>query len=310
MLDDLALSPLVSVVIPTYNRGHFIEESVQSVIEQTYENWEIIIVDDGSEDNTGEVIQILSNPKIRYYKMNHCGRLGKVRNCGIKMALGEYIAFLDSDDLWRKDKLAFQMRLFEKYDIMFAFSNGTHFGDTAVIQPPDFKETSVGDLFGSLMFNKQFVIYMPSLVFKKKVFDSIDLIDENFTSAADVDFVYRMALELKGAFSNERLVSIRKHRGMSLQNKEISYLECLAIMRKFLIQNAISKKQFNALSAMYYYKLGLFNLRKSDSGKAFKYFLNYNRLNPLNYKGWVRLAQSAFKKLFYKTAATPGASRK
>ena len=302
MSDNLPLKPLVSVIIPTYNRGHFIEESIRSVIEQTYENWELIIVDDGSEDDTWEVIQSLNHPKIRYYKMNHCGRLGKVRNVGIKMANGEFIAFLDSDDLWRKDKLAFQLRLFEKYDIMFTFSNGSHFSETAVIQPPEF-ESYVGNLFGSLIFNQQFVVYMPSLLFKKKVFERIDLMDENFRSAADVHFLYRMALQFKGAFSNERLVSIRKHPGMSLENKEITYLECLTMIRNFLTQNAISKRQFNALSATYYYKLGLFNLSKSDSQKAWHYFLKYNRSNPFNFKGWFRLVQSALIILLNKTAA-------
>jgi len=303
MSDDLPLKPLISVIIPTYNRGHFIEDSIRSVIEQTYENWELIIVDDGSEDDTWEVVQSLKHPKIRYYKMNHCGRLGKVRNFGIKMSNGEYIAFLDSDDLWRKDKLALQLSLFEKYDIMFTFSNGSHFGDTAVIQPPEFEESYVGNLFDRLVFNQQFVVYMPSLLFRKKVFETIDLMDENFRSAADVHFLYRMALQFKGAFSNERLVSIRKHPGMSLENKEITYLECLTMIRNFLIQNAISKRQFNALSATYYYKLGLFNLSKSDSQKAWHYFIKYNISNPFNFKGWFRLVQSALTILLSKTAA-------
>lgn len=310
MPEDLHVMPLVSVVIPTYNRAHLIEESIRSVIVQTYENWELIIVDDGSEDNTEGVIQRLKNPKIRYYKMNHCGRLGKVRNFGIKMSVGEYIAFLDSDDLWRKDKLVLQLRLFEKYDIMFAFSNATHFGDSIIIQPPECHGPYIGNLFLRLIVDNQFVFYPSSLTFKKEIFNTIDLIDENYRSAADVDLVYRMALQFKGGFSNERLVSIRKHSGMSFEYKEITYLECLTVIYNFFKQNTLNKKQFNALSAMYYYKLGLFNLRKSDSGKAFCYFLNCNRLDPFNYKGWVRLAQSALKNLFYKTAAAPGTSRK
>jgi len=279
-------------------------------MEQTYENWELIIVDDGSNDDTGEVIQRYKSPKIRYYKMNHCGRLGKVRNFGIKMALGEYIAFLDSDDLWRNDKLALQLIFFEKHDVKFTFSNAAHFGDYVIIQPPEYHGPYIGNLFLRLIVGQQFVFYPSSLTFKKEIFNTIDLIDENYKSAADVDFVYRMALQFKGGFSNERLVSIRKHSSMSVEYKETTYLECLTVVYNFFKENALDKKQFNTLSAMYYYKLGLFNLRKSDSGKAFHYFLNYNRLVPFNYKGWIRLIESALRKLFDKTATAPGTSWK
>ena len=92
--------PLVSVIIPTYNRVHLIGETIQSVIDQSYTNWELIIIDDGSTDDSENVINEFNDNRIRYYTIQHCGILGKVRNVGLSHSKGDYIAFLDSDEIW------------------------------------------------------------------------------------------------------------------------------------------------------------------------------------------------------------------
>ena len=304
-------TPLVSVVIPTYNRAHLIEESIKSVLDQTFDDWELIIVDDGSDDNTEQVVQRIKNPKIHYYKLAHCGLLGKVRNYGIKIARGNYIAFLDSDDLWRKDKLALQLDFFDKYDIHFTLSNVSHFGESVTVQPPTVGKPFVGDLFLPLIFEQRLVSYMQSFLVKKEVFSGIEMFNESFRSGADVDFAYRMALRFRGGFSNERLVAIRKHdSGMSLKYKEIAYLEDLKIVGNFFAQKALSKKQYHALASARYYKLGLICLKKDDHKKSFDYFLKYTALRPFSHRGWIRLLQTFLKKLFGKTTAAARARGK
>jgi glycosyltransferase involved in cell wall biosynthesis len=96
---------LFSVVIPTYNRAGFISKTLQSVLDQTYQNFEIIIVDDGSTDNTGEIVQPLLSSKIKYFKIPNSERAA-ARNFGIKQTRGDYITFLDSDDIYYKDYLS------------------------------------------------------------------------------------------------------------------------------------------------------------------------------------------------------------
>jgi glycosyltransferase involved in cell wall biosynthesis len=295
--------PLVSIVIPTYNRANLISESIQSVLSQTYENWELIIVDDGSADNTAEVIREYNNPRIRYLKIDHSGILGKVRNCGIKMAKGEYIAFLDSDDLWRSDKLALQLQLFKAHNIMFAFSNGFHFGDAVTVQPPDFQDLFVGNLFLPLILEHRFVVYMPSFIFKKEVFNQIGMINEDLKSGGDMDFVYRMSQAFTGAFSNERLVSIRKHnKGMSAKYEETAHLEDIKIITHFFKQKALTRKQHARLTGNSYYKLGLLNLANSQPGRAMHFFKSHIALLPLNYKGWLRMLQALIRKVISKTS--------
>ncbi|MEM8828125.1 MAG: glycosyltransferase family 2 protein [Cyanobacteria bacterium P01_G01_bin.19] len=108
--------PLVSVVIPTYNRADLILRAINSVCSQTYQNWEIIVVDDCSEDNTSAIVKekIMNNSRLRYYC--HSDNLGgsAARNTGIEQARGEYVAFLDSDDVWLPQKLELQLKAIAK----------------------------------------------------------------------------------------------------------------------------------------------------------------------------------------------------
>lgn len=105
---------LFSIIIPTYNRASFIEKTIRSVLGQTYRNFEIIIVDDGSTDNTGEIIKNIGNEKIRYFKIENSER-GFARNFGVKHALGNYVTFLDSDDILLPDHFSNAAENIEKY---------------------------------------------------------------------------------------------------------------------------------------------------------------------------------------------------
>ena len=111
----MSVHPLVSVIIPTYNRKEFLIEALNSVFKQTYGNLEIIVVDDGSEDGTKEALdgfrQFLN---FRYLLLGHNGYPGAVRNAGISLAIGNYVAFLDSDDLWKEKKTETQVRFMLK----------------------------------------------------------------------------------------------------------------------------------------------------------------------------------------------------
>lgn len=100
-----AVIPLVSVVIPTYNHACFLGRALQSVLNQTYTNWEAIVIDNHSTDNTHEVMASFTDSRITYLKINNNGVIAVSRNAGIRAAKGEWIAFLDSDDWWTIDKL-------------------------------------------------------------------------------------------------------------------------------------------------------------------------------------------------------------
>jgi teichuronic acid biosynthesis glycosyltransferase TuaG len=102
--------PLVSIIMPAYNAEKFIEESINSVIGQTFTNWELVIIDDGSIDNTADIVKrhAINDHRIKYFYQEN-GRQGKARNAGLKNSKGAFIAFLDADDLWLPDKLTIQV---------------------------------------------------------------------------------------------------------------------------------------------------------------------------------------------------------
>src|SRR6185295_4472891 len=118
---------LVSVIIPTYNRQEFVGVSIASALAQTYPNFEAIVVDDGSTDATRAEVSRFTDPRVRYYyKAN--GGLSSARNFGLDQSAGEFIAFLDSDDLWRPWKLAAQIELFRRHpDVGMSWSDMSTF---------------------------------------------------------------------------------------------------------------------------------------------------------------------------------------
>ena len=105
--------PKISVVIPTYNRAHLIKKAINSVFEQTYQDFEIVIIDDGSKDNTEEIVKSINDGRIRYIKHEKNKGEAGARNTGIENSKGEYIAFLDTDVTWSKDKLEKQLNILE-----------------------------------------------------------------------------------------------------------------------------------------------------------------------------------------------------
>ncbi len=112
---------LVSIIMPSWNTGKFIGESIQSVLNQTYTNWELIIVDDCSTDNTDEIVASFNDERIRYFRNDKNSGAALTRNRAIREAKGEWIAFLDSDDLWMPKKLEYQIKFMQKKDLVFSY---------------------------------------------------------------------------------------------------------------------------------------------------------------------------------------------
>jgi len=111
---DLCVRPAkISVIMPSYNHGQYIGEAIQSVLDQTYPHWELIIADNFSTDHTQEVVRQFQDPRIQFLQFNNQGRIAAGRNFGISQATGEYLAFVDSDDIWMLDKLEKQIQVLE-----------------------------------------------------------------------------------------------------------------------------------------------------------------------------------------------------
>ena len=209
----------ISVIIPTYNREAVIERSVRSVLQQTYSNLEVIIVDDGSTDNTEQVIAQIRDERIRYIKQEN-GGASSARNAGVKHATADLIAFQDSDDYWHPDKLEKQMAYWQQHpecDLIYcAFV--TNFANGASPKVPaegTWGELS-GDIFRTLIVNN--TIGTGTMLMKKHVFEALGGFDISLECIEDWDFALRVAEEHLIGYVDEILVDAYRMEG-SLSSK-------------------------------------------------------------------------------------------
>ena len=190
--------PTVSVIIPTYNRAHLLERSIQSVLDQTYQDFELIVVDDGSTDNTEEIVARFGDDRIRYIRRNQSsGSPAAPTNTGIKAARGEYIAIQDSDDEWLPGKLEKQMQVFNNalarvgivYTDMWRISEDgkKRYWHSPRIMPEE------GIVFRDALGYRVMYIGTQTLVIKKECFDKAGLFDEKIPNFIDTELLIRMS---------------------------------------------------------------------------------------------------------------------
>lgn len=199
--------PLVSVIIPTYNRANLIGRAIQSVLNQTYRNIEIIIVDDASNDNTEEIVTKFHNINVVYIRHNCNKGGGAARNTGIKASNGKFIAFLDDDDEWLNDKLEKQVKTIltlssEWGGIYCGFYRIT---DKKIKKIEVFKK---GNLKTELLKEQLDIGSSSTLLFIKKIILEIGLFDETFERNQDFELLIRFFRKYKLFSLEEPLVKI------------------------------------------------------------------------------------------------------
>jgi glycosyltransferase involved in cell wall biosynthesis len=195
----------VSIVIPTFNRKDFLARALESVLNQTYENYEIIVVDDGSTDGTKEFIQEnFNDPRLNYFYKENEGLPSKTRNFGITKCSGEYIAFLDSDDYWFKDKLKEQVKILDQ-NVNFALvcSSAQAKKNNNDITINSYRYKKNGFVFWWLIL-RNFII-TSSVIVRKSILDETGnfLDTKEFKIAEDLDLWLRITRHHKIAFIEE-----------------------------------------------------------------------------------------------------------
>jgi len=203
-------NPLVSVIINCHNSEKYIRESINSALAQTYKNLEIIIWDNKSSDNTRKIIESFQDKRIKYFYSATFYPLGKARNKAITESSGNFLAFLDSDDIWLPEKLEAQIPLFEDSKVGIVISNTIFFSDTKEKNlfldknpPPQ------GYVFSELL--RRYFVSMETLVLRKEALDFDNLFDERFSFIEEFDLVLRISLKWKLAYSNKVLSKWRIH---------------------------------------------------------------------------------------------------
>ncbi len=208
--------PKVSVIIPTYNRAKYIRESIDSVLAQTYQDYEIIVVDDGSTDNTKEII-LSYGDKVRYFFQDH-GNQPLALNFGATKARGEYIAFLDDDDLWVPNKLELQVNILDsKEEIGFVCSETYHMNESGETTHHWKRKDWNKDTFESL-YENNFICHCVVLV-RKQLLDQVGGFDGTLITTQDYDLWLRLTKICKFEYINKPLARIRFHPNNKHKNR-------------------------------------------------------------------------------------------
>ena len=223
--------PNVSVNICCYNSEKFIEKTLQSVLAQTYRDLEVIIVDDGSSDRTGDIIRSIADQRIIYHYQKNQG-LSYSRNRAIDLSKGEYIAFLDHDDLWLPEKLEKQLALFERnrslgmvYSDCFAFNMNTG----QKVRYSEMTQLFRGWVLAQL-FQVDFIPVLTALV-KRDVIGMAGKFDLNYKIAEDYEFFVRVAERYPVDFIPEPLAVYNLHDDNSVKKqRKTCFLEEMAII--------------------------------------------------------------------------------
>lgn len=206
---------LVSVILPTYNRKNVIERAINSVMNQSYADWELIIVDDGSVDGTEEYIkQFFCSGKTVFLRQINRG-VSAARNRGVSQAQGEYIAFIDSDDEWTSCKLERQIDFFKKNNgVGLVFSNVTIINpDGSQSEKPELFPHSEDAIFGLKEIFVDPFLGVPTVMMTKKLFEAVGGFNESLRAAEDVDLFLRASLCQPFGYIHEKLVNVYKTAG-------------------------------------------------------------------------------------------------
>jgi glycosyltransferase involved in cell wall biosynthesis len=210
------LPPQVSVIIPTYNRASYIEEAIRSVQAQSYSDVEIIIADDGSTDNTPHIVSQFG-PGMIYLPLPHRGQPAATRNAGLRAAEGEYVAFLDSDDLFLPGKLALQLAAFEQHpEAGLVYSNGYFFRDDPGVPTGhalDGMPTPSGYVLADLLRGN--FLTSPVVLLRRACLEAVRPFDEDpaLFVAEDYELWLRLSAHFPFVYVPGDVAAIRRHEG-------------------------------------------------------------------------------------------------
>jgi glycosyltransferase involved in cell wall biosynthesis len=289
------MNDLVSVIVPVYNRAHLVAETIDSILLQTYRHLEIILINDGSSDNSLSVIKEYEKcfpEKIRVIDQKNQGQI-VARNNGIKEAHGKYIAFLDSDDLWLPSKLEQQIPLFgQGVGLVYGgveFINES--GETTDFDPCD--PSVQGNIYPQLLVKNRMT--GGSVVVLAEALAKVGLFDPEFRAAENWDLWLRICKEYQARLVNKPVVKYRLHQNNMSKDVMLMQDAKRQIMSKHCDIHSPDKliARYSRLAeADLFYKLGVDCFSREQFGKAIRNFLQVMKISPFYEDTPIRLLRS------------------
>jgi len=292
-------SPKVSIIMPTYNRAAYIRETIASILDQTYQNWELIIVDDGSDDNTKEIVEEIDDNRIEFYKIERIGSPSKARDIGLEKANGELIAFMDSDDLWAQPKLEKQVIALQQYPgAGFSLTGGYNFKNPD--EPLEyFYKQREGIRYENVFiscFKSEVAGFTQALMLRKECLAATDFFKKE--KPLTEELILNLASHFKAIILYEPLFYRRLHdTNYSSLNWAKRHAEGLEMIRSF--KSSLPPEVFVDSLFKSYINFGEQYLQRRESRKAIGQFFNAWKNKPFSIIPLKKMAKAilyAFKK--------------
>jgi len=284
--------PKVSIVIPTYNRAWLLRKAISSVLNQTYQDFEIIVVDDASTDNTIDVISALNSKRIKYIRHEYNKGEAEARNTGILNTNGQYIAFLDDDDEWLPKKLELQVKKIEnspqKTGLIYTSIIRYYYKENKLIKKHQSITLHKGETYHILM--KQNIIGTPSCVLiRRKCIEKIGLFDNTISYGLDYDYWIRISKHFDIEYLTEPLVKYRIHENRHSNNIELRAQGARDLAKKYGKQ-IIANNYWRSI----YFPLGIELCNKGEMIEGAKALLRSIRHYPTRKISYYYFAMSLF----------------
>lgn len=295
-------TPLVSVITPAYNCEATIAETITSVLAQTFSDFELIIVDDGSTDSTAAIVHSFTDERIRYIHQINSER-SIARNNGIENSNGKYIAFLDADDLWLPEKLQKQLPMLEKRPELGLVYSGLYYFDDQTGERLDYFQKFLnfqrGDISLALALGNDF-IQSPTPIVPKHVFERVGTFDPDLPPVEDWDMWIRIAYHYPVDYIDEPLACYRVHANMTTWKNPTPSLYRSHLLLLDKTETLLSKtypnleKAFRLRRARVHYNncVAMFRDRQLEDG--YSSLVKSLQLNPLSIKSYLRCLQFGY----------------
>jgi len=294
-------NPLISVIIPTYNRGALLGRAISSVLKQSYTNIEVIIVDDSSDDATSAVVKEFSDKRLSYIRHDRNMGGAEARNTGIQAAKGMYIAFQDSDDEWIHDKLEKQMRVFNFADENIGVVHSGFLivsNNSSQYMPQGNVREKEGNVYEQLL-SENFV-GTPTLLVKKEVFNKVGVFDGSLPRYHDWELAIRMAEEYAFGFVNEPLVLVYSM-PVSITADGITRVRA----REIILEKHYARlSKYPSILARHLRDLGNFKCLYDSCSAGRIYFVKALKMRPAYWSAWLAyllsfMGQKVYRKVYF-----------
>jgi len=289
--------PLVSVITPTYNRADFVLEAVNSVLSQTYDRFELLIVDDGSEDNTREILEpLLEDARIRYFYQENQGQ-SVARNLALSHAKGEFVCFLDSDNAWTPEKLASQLAVFrEKPDVDVIY------GDIITIDSKgnELSRSNMRRYSGNIAFQmlKDNCVSMNTAMARKKCFDEMGGLSGQRRVADDYELWLKLSSRYQFHYVPEYLAYYRVMPDQISSDKTRRFNVNQSIIEDFRkdFPETLSEARFNEAFAFFYTRKARYLASEGNRREALTCIYRAMRYRPFYRAPWRALLAIVLKR--------------